>query len=307
MQTIEYTNGDKYHGHLNSKGQRHGTGRHVSAHGSYDGQWKNDMKYGYGRFVWPNGAWYDGEWKDDLQDGNGKGVLFDGQYFEGGIERGMPKGNVLLRVVCVVDDCHAAGAPLHFTQRVISRELATLLGHPVGDCTPFAASFRMPNYDASKLIESRSLGLIMGKGTLADEANDGPIIHGTFREVYHELHMIEVDKVDEVDEVDENDEKAENEYVAYSALGHPLYQFKPDPVMPPMVAMTPEQEAFAAVSRAALKRSQQLERLAIARRQRKIAKGQLKLDKFRASKKDHGGGHRKSRRMRNITRRRHCK
>lgn len=327
MQTIEYTNGDKYHGHLNSNGQRHGTGRHVSVHGSYDGQWKNDMKYGYGRFVWPNGSWYDGEWKDDLQDGNGKGVLFDGQYFEGGIERGMPKGNVLLRVVCVVDDCPAAGQPLHFTQRVISRELATLLGHPVGDCTPFAASFRMSNYDASELIESRSLGLIIGTGTLADEANNGPIIHGTFREVYHELHMIEVD------EVDENDENAENEYVAYSSVGPPLYHFKPDSVMPPMVAMTPEQEAFAVVSRAALKKSQQLERLAIARRQRKIAKkldrlgivrmasaeksearkaviakGQLKFDKIRASqKKDHEGGHRKSRRMHNITRRRHCK
>jgi len=295
MQTIHYPNGDMYVGHLNRAGQRHGAGRHVSARGSYDGQWKNDMRHGHGSFVWPHGAWYQGEWKDDLEDGNGKGITLDGQYFEGGIERGMPKGNVLLRVECVVDDCPAAGQPLHFTQRVISRELATKLGHPVGDCTPFAASFRMPNYDSSELIESGSLGLIVGTGTLADEANDGPIVHGTFREVYHELHMVEVDDDDD------------NEYVAYSALGYPLYQFKPDPVMPPMFAMTPEQEAFAAVSRAALKRSQQLERLAIARRQRKIAKGQLKLDKFRASKKDHGGGHRKSRRMRNITRRRHCK
>ena len=157
----------------------------------------------------------------------------------------------------------------------------------------------MPNYDSSELIESGSLGLIVGTGTLADEANDGPIVHGTFREVYHELHMVEVDDDD-------------NEYVAYSALGYPLYQFKPDSVMPPMVAMTPEQEAFAEVSQAAaaaaaaaLRKSQQLERLAIARRQRNIDKGQRKLDKFRASK--HGGGHRKSRRMRNITRRRHCK
>lgn len=275
MQTIEYPNGDKYHGHLNSRGQRHGTGICVSPDGTrYDGTWKNDVRQGMGKCVWAFGPWYEGEWKDDMPDGDGKGILLRGQYFEGHLERGMPMGDVLMQVECVVADCPAAAAPLQTNQRVIPRELATRLGRPVGDCALFHATFMTPNYNGSS-------GMIEGTGTLADEANNGPTIHGVFREVGHELDMVEVD--------DDGD------------------------IMPPLDGITSEH-------RAAMRKSEQLERLAILRRARaekaeaekkraaSIAKGRLKLDKFRESKKkDHEGGHRKSRRMRNITRRRHCK
>lgn len=278
MQTIDYTNGDKYHGHLNSKGQRHGTGSYVSSDGTrYDGAWKDDVRQGWGKCVWAFGPWYEGEWKDDMPDGDGKGLLIRGQYFEGHLERGIPRGDVLMQVECVVADCPAAGAPLQKTQRVISRELATRLGRPAGDCALFVATFRTPNYDGSS-------GMIEGTGTLADEANHRAPIHGVFREVGHELDIVDVDDDGEI--------------------------------MPPLVAMTPEQEELAVESRAAIRKSQQLERLAIARMERasaakraaSIAKGKSKLDKFRESKKKgHEGGHHKSRRMRNITRRRHCK
>jgi hypothetical protein len=251
------------------------------------------MRHGVGRCGWPHlGTWYEGEWENDMPHGIGKGMMIHGQHFEGHVEEGKPSGNILMQVECVVDDCPAARAPLQLqrTQRVISRDLATMLGRQAGDCASFVATFRTPNYDGS--------GMINGEGTLTDECNHGPSINGIFREVGHELGIVE-NADDDV-------------YYAYSAAGfpgHPLYQFRPG-VMPELVNMTPEQEALAVESRAALaalRRSQQLERLAIAREQRRrIATGKAKLDKFRASK-NHGGGHRKSRRMRNITRRRHCK
>ena len=293
-QQVFLDNGDDYFGHLNDKGQPHGFGRSVSRDGTYyEGIWKNGRRQ-TGKGVSALGPWYDGEWKDDMPDGKGKGMSCLGQYFEGHLEQGnIQRGNLLMRVECVVADCPAAVAPLQMHQRVIPRELAMMLGRPAGNCDLFHATFRTQNYEGSGRIE--------GTGTLADEANDGPILYGAFREVGNALDIVEMD-------------------------------------MPHLVSMTPEQEAL----RREVRRSEQLQRLAIAKRKRylinkgklrlsvhrlsgllhasacdaqaldartdSIAKGQRKLDNFKKSKKkDHEGGHRKYRRMRNITRRRHCK
>mmetsp|Transcript_15363 Transcript_15363/g.35955 ORF Transcript_15363/g.35955 Transcript_15363/m.35955 type:complete len:87 (-) Transcript_15363:81-341(-) len=31
---------------------------------TYEGQYVNDLKHGYGRYMWPCGAIYDGQWRD---------------------------------------------------------------------------------------------------------------------------------------------------------------------------------------------------------------------------------------------------
>ena len=263
MQKFAYPNGDEYHGHFNARGERHGAAKRYfnAANGSeYVGNFRNDMRDGTGKCNWSDGTWYEGEWQNDNPHGNGRGIMLHGQYFVGRVEGNRPIGNILMRVECVVDDCHHAQSPITVNQRLISRELATMLGHPAGDCALFSATFRTPNYDGS--------GMIDGIGTLADEENGGPIISGMFREVGHELGIVEI----------------EDEFG----------------VMPHLDPMTQEELALAVKHRAALKKQDQLARLtarkaeiaAAQRRRELINKGQLNT--FRESKTE--GGRRKSRR-----------
>lgn len=42
--------------------------------GTYEGQMKNGMRNGYGKFYYNQGSVYDGNWKDNLM--HGKGSLF---------------------------------------------------------------------------------------------------------------------------------------------------------------------------------------------------------------------------------------
>ena len=37
----------------------------------YDGQYKDDLKHGVGKFVWADGRFYDGEWKNGQRHGRG--------------------------------------------------------------------------------------------------------------------------------------------------------------------------------------------------------------------------------------------
>ena len=53
--------GSKYKGQLNSKGQRHGSGRATYINGSvYFGDWKEGLKHGIGTQKWTNGTYYSG-------------------------------------------------------------------------------------------------------------------------------------------------------------------------------------------------------------------------------------------------------
>ncbi len=402
MQKVSLDNGDVYHGHLNDMGQPHGFGRSVSpADGSsYEGIWKNGRRHGFGKSVSPDGSsyegiwengrrqkgkgvsalgpWFDGEWGvDDNPAGKGKGMSSLGHYFEGHIEQGdLQRGNVLMRVECVVADCPAAVAPLQMHQRVIPRELATMLGRPAGNCDLFHATFRTQNYEGSGMIE--------GTGTLADEANDGPILNGAFREVGNALDIVDMDMPHLVSMTPEERRSLQLQRLAYrrslnaSACDAQAREGQPPPgggpqQQPLQPQPAPQQGAMPQGNAANLRAgdiaqfdayvarmaqdpqnfpdifdynnapqvAQIIEAIAQAQHvaagnprpnpqavaafiqgilqhipdyndyvqqqlaQQRIAKGQRKLDKFRQSKKK--GGHRKYRRMRNITRRRHCK
>ncbi|KAK5577815.1 hypothetical protein RB653_002763 [Dictyostelium firmibasis] len=73
---LELKNGDFYLGYFEN-GKKHGKGRLISVSGcQYDGDWKDDMHDGYGRFDENDKQIsYQGEWKENER--HGKGVLTD--------------------------------------------------------------------------------------------------------------------------------------------------------------------------------------------------------------------------------------
>ncbi len=64
--TVTYADGSRYTGTLLGE-KRHGTGTLIlnGGKGTYTGQWKNDLKDGYGEIIFPSGASYRGEWEAD--------------------------------------------------------------------------------------------------------------------------------------------------------------------------------------------------------------------------------------------------
>lgn len=40
--------------------------------GVYEGEWKNQMRDGNGKYTWPDLSYYQGEWFEDKANGNGK-------------------------------------------------------------------------------------------------------------------------------------------------------------------------------------------------------------------------------------------
>ena len=60
--------------------------------GKYEGQWKNGVKEGKGKFIYNNGNIYDGQWKNDVKEGNGimiykNKTTYDGEWNNNQIEK----------------------------------------------------------------------------------------------------------------------------------------------------------------------------------------------------------------------------
>lgn len=49
----------------------------------YEGEWKNEMRDGYGKQEWPDGSRYEGYWLNDKANGIGKLLHADGDIYEG--------------------------------------------------------------------------------------------------------------------------------------------------------------------------------------------------------------------------------
>lgn len=112
-------NGDKKDGHMHGKGTKHyadgsiyngewangkrnGIGKltWMSGKGTYYGQWKDDLKSGYGEAVFPNGGSYRGEWKDGQIHGYGiktdaNGRKTCGIWVEGNLHKKLSKIKVM--------------------------------------------------------------------------------------------------------------------------------------------------------------------------------------------------------------------
>lgn len=75
---------------------KHGKGKWRSGRGpqcnSYEGDYVDDRKCGFGQFVWASGNIYKGEYKDDEREGYGEMYWTDGSCYQGEWIRGIQHG-----------------------------------------------------------------------------------------------------------------------------------------------------------------------------------------------------------------------
>jgi hypothetical protein len=87
---IKYNNGF-YDGDVVGNDIKQGYGKYLWNDGSrYEGQWHNDKRNGNGKFIWPNGDLYEGDFFNGMQHGNGRIVYKNGKSFSGSFVNGNP-------------------------------------------------------------------------------------------------------------------------------------------------------------------------------------------------------------------------
>jgi len=69
-------------GQIGHDGRVQGVGKEIN-HIIYEGQFKNDIYHGYGRYIYSNGNYYLGNWVDGKRSGWGKLVDKSGKIYEG--------------------------------------------------------------------------------------------------------------------------------------------------------------------------------------------------------------------------------
>ena len=89
---VKWVHGDIYEGNFKDE-LKHGYGKLYWSGGNiYQGNWKDDVKYGYGKYTWAHGDVYEGNWKDDVKHGYGKYTWADGDVYEGNYKEGEQHG-----------------------------------------------------------------------------------------------------------------------------------------------------------------------------------------------------------------------
>jgi hypothetical protein len=79
----EQKSGARFEGEF-KENLKHGMGKYYFADGSvYDGSWRDGMMSGRGIFTWPDGSVYEGEWKDSKRHGQGVLKASDGFFYDG--------------------------------------------------------------------------------------------------------------------------------------------------------------------------------------------------------------------------------
>ena len=69
-----------------------GKGKMQYKSGVYEGDWKNGLRHGYGKFTWTNGDTYTGLWSDDKRHGQGIYLWHDGSKYKGNYSHGIRSG-----------------------------------------------------------------------------------------------------------------------------------------------------------------------------------------------------------------------
>ena len=69
-----------------------GKGKMQYKSGVYEGDWKNGLRHGFGKFTWNNGDTYSGLWQDDKRHGQGTYIWHDGSKYQGNYSHGIRSG-----------------------------------------------------------------------------------------------------------------------------------------------------------------------------------------------------------------------
>lgn len=69
-----------------------GKGKMQYKSGVYEGDWKDGLRHGFGKFTWSNGDTYSGLWQGDKRHGQGSYVWHDGSKYKGNYSHGIRSG-----------------------------------------------------------------------------------------------------------------------------------------------------------------------------------------------------------------------
>ncbi|KAM9775105.1 MORN repeat-containing protein 3-like [Syngnathus typhle] len=74
-------------------GMKHGHGSFFDVHATYEGEWSEDNRSGWGRLTYKCGHLYEGEWLWDKEDGAGVIQFDNGNWYEGSWKGGKKNGH----------------------------------------------------------------------------------------------------------------------------------------------------------------------------------------------------------------------
>ncbi|HQW37679.1 MAG TPA: caspase family protein [Usitatibacteraceae bacterium] len=91
VREVTFADGAVYVGAMRGV-QLHGKGRYTSKVFKYDGEFKDGLKHGTGRYEWENGDRYEGTFAEDRPSGAGKYQFANGDNYEGEVKAGVIAG-----------------------------------------------------------------------------------------------------------------------------------------------------------------------------------------------------------------------
>lgn len=91
VREVTFADGAVYVGAMRGV-QLHGKGRYTSKVFKYEGEFKDGLKHGTGRYEWENGDRYEGTFAEDRPNGAGKYQFANGDHYEGEVKAGVIAG-----------------------------------------------------------------------------------------------------------------------------------------------------------------------------------------------------------------------
>jgi hypothetical protein len=110
VREVQFADGSVYVGAMRGV-QLHGKGQYTSKSFKYEGEFKDGLKQGTGRYEWENGDRYEGTFAEDRPHGAGKYQFANGDTYEGEVKAGVVagRGTYLTRSGDRIEGTFAAG------------------------------------------------------------------------------------------------------------------------------------------------------------------------------------------------------
>jgi hypothetical protein len=91
IREVTFADGSIYVGAMRGV-QLHGKGQYTSKAFKYDGEFRDGLKHGTGKYEWENGDRYEGTFEEDRPSGSGKYQFANGDAYEGEVKAGVVTG-----------------------------------------------------------------------------------------------------------------------------------------------------------------------------------------------------------------------